>query len=182
MFNQDWTTPFPTGRSFNVAFGTNSLAAGPVNYWEMSAGFGGANTILMVTPLWRNANAYNNHPTGVWYDGGTWQIVNEDLQPMPSGMAFNVHWCDPNDGAYIHVANSSNTFGDWTMLDNPNLNNQPGAKVLVTHNLNPPGATLTLNPHPIGVYYISAFGRWAIFNQDQQPMPNTAAFNVWVAP
>jgi len=182
VFNQD-KTPMPTGVSFNVSVGYNSLITGAVSGDSMSLGFGGASNIFIITPMWNppgGVAVYNDHPTGIWFDGSNWWAYNEDKTSMPAGVTFNVHPCDPNDGAYIHFANSSNTTLNYTILDNPNLNGQPGAKLLVTHNWNPAGATPTYNPHPIGVWYTGS--RWAIFNQDLAAMPTTIAFNVLVTP
>jgi hypothetical protein len=178
VFNQDLAT-MPTNVSFNVSVGNNSIAQGAVSGDSMQMGFSGADNIFIVTPTW-TSGVYNNHPTGVWFDGSQWWVYNEDFAAMPAGVAFNVHFCDPKDGAYIHYANPSNTTGDYTVLDNPNLNGQPGAKVLVTHNWNPPGATATYNNHPIGVWYTGS--HWAVFNQDGAQMPTTIAFNVLVTP
>jgi hypothetical protein len=120
----------------------------------VGGGFGDPNGIYIITPVWnpygRSPGAYNDHPTGVWYDGSQWWVYNEDYTAMPAGVAFNVHPCDPNDGAYIHYANSSNTSFDYTILDNPNLHGQPNAKVFVTHNWR---ASPGYNTHPTGVFY-----------------------------
>jgi hypothetical protein len=54
-------------------------------------------------------------------------------------------------------------------------------RLFVTQNVNPGGSGGGVyNNHPIGVFYVQ--GKWAIFNEDQAPMPIGAAFNVMVDP
>jgi len=176
-----------TGESFNIAVGNNSPVLGAtVSGDSMQIGFGGSSNLFIVTQNFNPSGdcgcTYNNHPIGIWYDGSQWWVYNEDLSAMPSGAGFNVHALDPNDGAYIHYTTSSNVEGDSTILNNPNLNGQPGAKVLVTHNWSPNGSGSyeTYNNHPVGVWYTGS--NWAIFNEDGAAMPTNAAFNVWIAP
>jgi microsomal dipeptidase-like Zn-dependent dipeptidase len=62
---------------------------------------------------------------------------------------------------------------DCTILDVPELNNNPEAIIWVTPILE---KGVNLNPHPIGVYY---FGKkWNIFNLDQKVLPEGSKFNV----
>ncbi|MDW8065425.1 MAG: membrane dipeptidase, partial [Anaerolineae bacterium] len=79
------------------------------------------------------------------------------------------------DHAYMHVAHLDNISGSMTSLDHPFLNGTPKARLLVT-----PNWIGTYNPHVIGVRYEEQMGRWMIFNQDYQPMPEGAAFNVLI--
>ncbi len=77
--------------------------------------------------------------------------------------------------AFIHVANYTNTSGNYTDIDNPATNNKPDAILQVTVNWAPHEV---YNDHPIGVWYHN--NRWSIFNQDLVGMLNQAAFNVQV--
>lgn len=45
---------------------------------------------LMVTPNFQAGPVYNNHPIGIYFDGTSWRIFNQDLGTMPVGTAFNV--------------------------------------------------------------------------------------------
>lgn len=55
----------------------------------------------------------------------------------------------------------------------------PNAFVFVTHNaLGNDAGISTPDPHPLGVWYDWLDGQWAIWNEDDSPMPNGAAFNV----
>jgi hypothetical protein len=190
IFDEDLQT-MVTGVAFNVAEGalngtTNLLAHGNVSGDSLSTGISNGGAIIIATPAFNvppsTAGVLNDHPTGVWFNGNEWEVFNEDLAPMPAGAAFFVHVADGHDGAFTHFANSTNTVGDSTYLSNPNIDGQPNAKIFVTHAWNPEGRSGTYNNHSVGVWFDAGRGRWAIFNEDRAPMPNTIAFNVWVAP
>lgn len=74
----------------------------------------------------------------------------------------------------ITSSKANNTCnGDCTMLDVPELNNNPGAIIWVTPIIE---NELNVNPHPIGVYYSQQ--KWRIFNLDQTSIPAGAKFSV----
>lgn len=74
----------------------------------------------------------------------------------------------------ITSSKANNTCnGDCTMLDLPDLNNNPAAIIWVTPIIE---NGLNVNPHPIGVYYLQ--NQWRIFNLDQTSIPAGAKFNV----
>jgi hypothetical protein len=133
--------------------------------------------ILIVTPVWNpdarpSSGRYNPHTIGVSYTGSRWAIVNQDGASMPIGAAFNV--LIDNFGN-IHRAPPPEKYPYYTPIDDPRLNNNPNATVLVTLNVTPGGKAGASNSHPLGVWYTGS--RWVIFNQDYAPMPANAAFN-----
>ena len=82
---------------------------------------------------------------------------------------------------FVHTATAANITSNWTNIDHPLTNDNPNAIVLVTQNWNPGGVGDTYNNQPIGVWYNSIHGKWAIFNQDNtSSMPVGADFNVIV--
>lgn len=87
-------------------------------------------------------------------------------------------------GAYLyaHTATSANTFGDYTLIDNPVSDNNPNAIVFVTANWNPGGSYTGFDNHQVGVWYDARAGKWGIFNEDATSMPVGASFNVYVLP
>jgi hypothetical protein len=91
-------------------------------------------------------------------------------EPASDGATF--------DSAFIHRATPENISTNSTYLDNPLLNDDPNVILYVTQNWNPGGGAGTYNDHPIGVWYDDSRQRWAIFNQDREPMPDGVAFNV----
>jgi hypothetical protein len=82
------------------------------------------------------------------------------------------------EATFVHKATSGNSTYDYTDLDNALTNNNPAAVVFVTPNWSPPGGGGAYDDRAIGVWYHD--GRWAIYNQDQSPIPAGAAFNVHV--
>jgi hypothetical protein len=94
-------------------------------------------------------------------------------EPAPGGAAF--------DALFVHHATAENISRNSTYLDNPLTNGYPNAILYVTQNWNPGGNAGTYNNHPIGVWYDTERQKWAIFNQDREPMPDGAAFNVAVS-
>lgn len=77
--------------------------------------------------------------------------------------------------SFTHTAAKENIScnNDCTLLDVPELNNNPLAILFVTPILE---KGVDLNPHPIGVYYFK--NQWRIFNLDQKTMPAGSTFNV----
>lgn len=195
IFNQSGTS-MPPGPAFNVSYGglfatvqtaTSSNTAGdwmlPSPAWLYSS----PNAILIVTPNFNppgHFGVYDDHPIGVHFTGSQWAIYHDDVTAIPQGASYNVRFASTADGAFIHCASASNVFGNYTIIDEyqPNITGQPGARLFVTHNWNPPGQTPTYLPHPIGVAYDASIGNWEIYNADSASMPTTACFNVMVRP
>jgi|SRR5579862_879852 len=197
IFHQD-STSIPLGASYNVMkmpagwndfvhTATASNCAGDYttlnNIWIN----GRPNELLWVTPNYNpggKGGVYDNHNIGVWYNSATgrWAIFNQDHSAIPAGASFSVAYAS---GAYfpdyyVHTATSSNISGNVTFLDDYWINGSNGHIVIVTPVWNPGGRGGVYNNHAIGVWYDSAIGRYAIYNQDYSPMPPGAAFNVWV--
>lgn len=78
----------------------------------------------------------------------------------------------------ITTANSSNTTGNRTLLDNPDANANSAAILQVTQNWNPVGSSGVYNVHNVGVSYVSTSSKWAVQNKDGVAMPLGASFNV----
>lgn len=76
---------------------------------------------------------------------------------------------------FVHRATPENVADNSTYLDDPAINGDPDAILLVKRN--PEG-----DEHPIGVWYdrYRDGGRWAIFNQDRVPMQEGSTFDVAV--
>jgi hypothetical protein len=141
---------------------------------------------LMVTPSinpFNQGNVVNAHHTGVWYDNSRqrWAVFNEDGATMPSGSAFNV-WAYRNNFAqgFVQQATGANVAGKYTYIDNPYTNGNPNAVLYVTQLWNPFGFGGTYNNNPIGVFYDSGRGQWAVMNTVSAAMPVGAAFFVFV--
>jgi hypothetical protein len=82
-----------------------------------------------------------------------------------------------------HVANATNSGGDYTCIDDPSANGDPNAMIIITHSY-AFGTNASYITAPVGVFYtgttISPNNRWCIYREDQQPIAATSAFNVMV--
>jgi hypothetical protein len=87
---------------------------------------------------------------------------------------------EPSGSVLVHRATVENISANSTYLDEELINDNPDAVLYVTQIWNPGGGAGTYNEHPIGVWYDANRKGWAIFNQDREPMPEGAAFNVVV--
>jgi len=140
---------------------------------------GNPGALCQITQNWNppgGGGTYNPHHVAVWYNGSHWAVYNQDMAAMPPGAAFNVRITPPGPHAFLHRAVPGNISGHVTTIRHPELDGQPGKKLLATPNWNPGGGGGVYNNHAIGVYYTGA--NWAIYNQDIAPMPPNAAFNV----
>jgi hypothetical protein len=197
IFNQDNSTSMPVGADFNVlipatgpdAFvhtATIANSGGASTYIDHPLTNGNPSAIVLVTHNYNPGGVggtYNDHPVGVRYDGtmDKWAIFNQDYSGMVDGTDFNVLIPPTGRDVFVHTATVANTFFNYTLIDHPITNNNPNAILLVTHNLNPGGASSTHNAHSIGVWYSSSAKKWAVFNQDNSSsMPVDAAFNVLI--
>ncbi|MDQ3863356.1 MAG: hypothetical protein M3317_07640 [Actinomycetota bacterium] len=79
--------------------------------------------------------------------------------------------------SFILRATDENSRGDYTIIDDPSMNGDPNAIVLVSDQKNPGSASYE---HNIGVWYAGTIHRWAIFNQDRVAVPAGATFRVEV--
>jgi len=130
---------------------------------------------ILITYNWHENAVYNNHPTGVMYDGSNWVVFNEDLSPMPEGAAFNVYVINNKAATFVHNADVGNIFDDMTIINHPLLNNNPYAMIYITKNHKG-----TYNTSPIGAWYTGNW--WAIKNQDLSDAQPGTSYNVYIGP
>ena len=195
IFNQDLAS-MPVDASFNVLvpsvdtsvfvhFGRISNTSSNSTFIDHPLTNENPNAIVLITQNWNPSgvgNTYNDHPIGVWYSTfeKKWAIFNQDLAGMPINAAFNVMIPKQGSNVFVHTATAGNTVLNWTNIDHPLTNVNPGAIILTTQNWNPGGIGGTYNNHPIGVWYDGFEDKWAVFNQDTIAMPLSSAYNVLV--
>ena len=104
IFNQDLAA-IPVGAAFNVYVltagagvfvhkATAGNSSGDYTVLDNPLANGNPHALVYVTPNWNPGGVggtYNNHATGVWYDGSRWAIFNQDLAAVPANAAFNVY-------------------------------------------------------------------------------------------
>jgi sortase A len=146
---------------------------------------GDPNAVVLVTPMpgqESSSDGTYDHNVGVWYESQAqqWAIFNQDRAAVPDGTTFQVVVPGGSE-KLVHRAESGNIDGNSTYLDDPLVNDKPGAVLSVTQNWNPGGGSGTYNDHPVDVRYDAGRQQWAIYNTDDSAMPAGAAFNVAVS-
>jgi hypothetical protein len=134
----------------------------------------------MNNPTGAKGNSHPHH-IGVFYSLSEkkWAVYNEDLVKMDGGLAFNIVLVDSSSDLTTmeHVVDGENLKDHLTILDHKDLNNNPDAKIVVSHRYNSADkGSGKYNNHSIGVYYNGA--NWAIYNEDKANMPIGIIFNV----
>ena len=139
--------------------------------WILATGLGGITIVGIVLIVWVLVPNLRGEPASSEQEGGS-MMSKQEGEPTPDGAAFN--------SVFVHRATPENTSANSTYLDNPLANDNPNVILYVTQNWNPGDSAGTYNDHTTGVWYDPSRQRWAIFNQDRDPMPDGAAFNVAV--
>jgi len=85
-----------------------------------------------------------------------------------------------NEASVIHRATEENSRGDYTYIDDPSINGDPNAIVIVTPTKDQRDIGSASYEHNIGVWYASGAQKWAIFNQDRTAVPAGTTFEVVV--
>jgi hypothetical protein len=116
---------------------------------------------------------YNSNEIGVWYDGSSWTVFNQNRQALPLGTKFNiVAFESPGGNVFSHTTEANNTGGHVTTIDNAQTNGKGDAIAIVTQCYG------KYNTSPVGLWWNN--GKWAIFNENLSAMPIGTKFNVLV--
>jgi len=189
IYNENTSDSIPVGSSFNILipsthgtiFTHTVTATGDyMTTINNLATNGDPNKLVFITHNFGTAGGViNNHAAGVWYDGSNWEIYNENLVPLSTGTVFNVFAVDSGANAFVHQATIANSFSNYTVIDNPLLNGNPNASIIVTHNYNPNYLSSAIyDTIPLGVWFNGA--NWTIYHQDMTPITNLACYNVLI--
>lgn len=79
------------------------------------------------------------------------------------------------DKGFVHTATAENTGGHVTHIDNAELNGNPAAYFLYSQRYN--GSN---NDNPTGIWYDISVSKWAIYNENLDPMPVGMQFNIYI--
>ncbi|HCY76843.1 MAG TPA: hypothetical protein DHV28_13055 [Ignavibacteriales bacterium] len=107
------------------------------------------------------------------YSNNFWGVFSQDASSMPEGIYFNVAVAPKSDSAFLHTTSASNILSNYTTLDNPLLNGNPNAKILVQSQY-----VSSYNNVNVGLWYNGS--KWTIFNEDVSAMAEGKDFNVWL--
>lgn len=141
---------------------------------------GGAERLLATGHRRGGSSPERSHNLGVYLGAGTQHFVfHENLAPMSAGRRFSVMAPLGGHFAFAHQTAPATIFGEYSRLDDSELDNRPGAIALLTHNWNPGGVGGTYHNRRVGLAYSGA--RWHVRNQDLADMPVGIGFNVVVA-
>jgi len=67
---------------------------------------------------------------------------------------------------FVHTATVANSSFNVTYIDHPDLNANPNANLVVSHNWNPVGSSGVYNNNVTGVWYDTFTQQWAIYNEN----------------
>ena len=85
--------------------------------------------------------------------------------------------------SFVHHATDENSRGDYTYINDPSINGDANAIVLVAPSADRENAGDATYDHNIGVWYEGVNEKkWAIFNQNRAAIPGGAVFEVVVPP
>ena len=179
--------PRSSGTAFTVTATSGNVGGDSMDINKAATNHHGS-AQLQVTQSWNlpgHTGVYNDDNVGVWYDGSTWLIFQEDKAAMTLGASFNVLVGTRGTGAFGTVlkAKSSNISDNWVTISNRRTNNHSAAMVFATPDWNPGGGIGVYDSTPIGVWYDKSASpaTWAVFNQKTTlGMPLGAAFNLLI--
>lgn len=143
---------------------------------------GNPNAEILISHNWNPSGAagvYNDNNTGVFYSNSQnqWGVYNESGAAMTLGSSYNIYIGDGD--VVLHIADLANqaTNPVYSVINHPDLNGNPNAKVLLTTYFNPNGLR---NNHSYAVWYNDTTDRWNIFPEDLVNLPLDTAFFVGV--
>jgi hypothetical protein len=82
---------------------------------------------------------------------------------------------------FVHTATAATISSDASFIDHPDLNSNPNAKIIVTHNWNPPGSTGVYNNEQTGVFYEAGSNKWTVYNESGASMIENSSYNIYIA-
>jgi len=132
---------------------------------------------IFVTPVWEQSTDYNNHPVGVVYINNRWEIINLNKSNLPVGLKFNVIVSTDDLQSFIHTSSAAEIIADYTTMDDVKINSKASVRIITTPNLGTSDAVIR-NPAVIGLWYKASAGKWTIFNENGDVMPEGAGYNI----
>jgi len=198
VFNEDFTK-MDTSLAFNIFIPDADVkswvhiadsALNTENFTELNHPLinGDSSAIIFISDVWNYNNkpgVYNTNTMGVFYSKSAkkWHIFNEDKsKKMVRNSAYSVVIPEKFSKIprFVHRSKADNIVSNTTLIDHTSTNNNPNAKIFVTHNWNPDAVGGKYHNHNIGVFYNGS--KWVIFNEDLSAMDIGVSFNVMIYP
>ena len=135
--------------------------------------------IIVATPT-GNTELLNTNPIGAWYYSGKWNIFNSNHSVMPLGATYMIQFVlQPGPNQFTHLVTKENLGAEGSYIDNPALNNKPGAQFKILQNYAPEvRSPYNLNRFKSKADYSTAAGRWYIANVNGEPLAPNTVFNI----
>ena len=158
---------------------TNANTVSSKSSIDMPGLTGNPLAIIVATPV-GDTELLNPHPIGAWYYSGKWNIFNSDHAVMPIGSKYKVKFFQrPGPNQFLHLVTKENSGAEGSYIDNPALNGNPGARLLILQNHAPDVRTpYNLNRFKSKAEYSTAAGRWYIANINGEPLYPNTVFNI----
>lgn len=132
---------------------------------------------IFITPVWEQSTDYNNHAVGVVYINNRWEIINLNKSNLPVGLKFNVIVSTDDLQSFIHTSSATEIIADYTTMDDVKVNSKASVRIIATPNLGTSDAAVK-NPAVTGLWYKASAGKWTIFNENGDVMPDGAGYNI----
>lgn len=84
------------------------------------------------------------------------------------------------DQFFVHTATAGTISADASFIDHPDLNGNPGAQILVSHNWNPSGGPGVYNDFNTGVFYSVSESKWGVYNEGGAAMTVDSSYNIYI--
>ena len=161
--------------------GNTSADASYIDHPDLN---GNPSAQLLISHTWNppgSSGVYNDNITGVFYSDAEnkWGVYNESGNAMVEGSSYTVY-IDQGSDITLHIADIANQgdIDSYSVINHPDLNNNPDAQIILTTYYNPNGLR---NDHNYSVWYNVTSERWIIFTEDLTTLPLDTAFFVGVS-
>ncbi len=135
-------------------------------------------------------NTYYN-PNSV-YNPGNWSmyyyatgavrsIFENNNAAVPEGSAFKIAIPGASTTRFTHTATTDNIVANYTLIDHPELNNNPDATFLFLHYFGVGGIDSNVHLNATTGIWFNGI-QWAIFTEGFEEMPVNIAFDIVIAP
>jgi hypothetical protein len=115
---------------------------------------------------------------GVFFQNNQWNVFDQLLaSSIGANGRFHVNHVS---GGNTILARADSSAGNFFLINDPRINSNPDARLIVTPNWNPFGIGIYDN-HAIAVRYDNPNDKWAIYHPDGTLPPFNAYYNVLIA-